>query len=96
MRPLARGYSIHLRSLAALIRRNDDFGIRTRGKASRFCPFIRCEHFLHESCQRATKARKDQWQAVQALQALPIPDTSLRPLVRAEDAHDLPDWEILE
>jgi hypothetical protein len=42
------------------------------------------------------KARKDQWQAVQALQALPIPDTSLRPLVRGEEAHDLPDWEILE
>jgi Mu transposase, C-terminal len=43
-----------------------------------------------------TKARKDQWQAVQALHALPIPDTSLRPFVRGAEAQDLPDWEILE
>jgi putative transposase len=43
-----------------------------------------------------TKARKEQWQAIQALQALPTPDTSLHPLVRGEEAHELPDWEILE
>jgi hypothetical protein len=53
MRRLARGYSIHLRSRAALIRRNDDFGIGTHGKAYLFGPFVRCEHFLHESCRRA-------------------------------------------
>jgi hypothetical protein len=44
MRRLARDYSIHLPSPAALIRRNDDFwifGIGTRGKAYRFCLFIR-------------------------------------------------------
>ena len=33
MRRLARGYSIHLRSRAALIRRNDDFGIGMRWAA---------------------------------------------------------------
>ena len=73
MRPLARGYSIHLRSLAALIRRNDDFGIRTRGKASRFCPFIRCEHFLHESCQRAyTDAKAAFIMSIVATDSIPV------------------------
>jgi hypothetical protein len=40
MRRLVRGYSIHLRSRAALIRRNDDFGIGTHGKAYLFSPFV--------------------------------------------------------
>jgi hypothetical protein len=53
MRRLARGYSIHLRSRAALIRRNDDFGIGMRRKAYPFGPFVRYEHFLRESCRRA-------------------------------------------
>jgi hypothetical protein len=46
MRRPARGYLIHLRSRAALIRRNDDFGIGTLGKAYLFDPFARCEHFF--------------------------------------------------
>ena len=53
MRRLARGYSIHLRSRAALIRRNDDFGIGMRRKTYPFGPFVRYEHFLRESCRRA-------------------------------------------
>jgi hypothetical protein len=57
MRRLARGYLIHLRSRAAPIRRNDDFGIGTLGKAYLFDPFVRCEHFLHESCRRAQYGR---------------------------------------
>jgi putative transposase len=42
------------------------------------------------------KARKDEWEAVQAIQALPVPDTTLRPIARSEGTLDLLDWEILE
>jgi hypothetical protein len=53
MRQLARGYSIHLRSRAALIHRNGDFGIELRRKAYLFGFLVCYEHFLHECSRRA-------------------------------------------
>lgn len=42
------------------------------------------------------RARKDEWLAAQAIQALPSPDTSLHPVIESRDYADLPSWEILE
>jgi putative transposase len=42
------------------------------------------------------KARRNEWRALQEVQALPVPDTSLRPIVRSGETQGLPDWEILE
>lgn len=44
-----------------------------------------------------SRARKAEWKALQAIQALPPPKATLRPLVVSGDADSaLPDWEILE
>jgi putative transposase len=40
-------------------------------------------------------ARRAEWLAVQAIQAMPVPDTSLQPVIRSRECSNLP-WEILE
>jgi len=42
------------------------------------------------------RARREEWQALQAIQALPAPKTSLHPLVRSDEDSPLPQWEILD
>jgi hypothetical protein len=46
--------------------------------------------------RRRYAARKTEWQAVQALQALPAPDVSLRPVVSSNSNPEQLSWEILE
>jgi hypothetical protein len=40
--------------------------------------------------------RKAEWQALQALQSLPPPNTVLRPIVSSDTDSSLPQWEILD
>jgi Mu transposase, C-terminal len=40
--------------------------------------------------------RKTEWQALQAVQTLPAPDTRLRPVLRSDEESPLPQWEILD
>jgi hypothetical protein len=42
------------------------------------------------------RARRAEWQALQAIQSLPTPDTSLRPIVCSDPDSPLPHWEILD
>jgi putative transposase len=53
---------------------------------------------VHTTALRAgrARARKVEWRALQAIQALPAPDTRLRPVVRSDMDSPLPQWEILD
>jgi putative transposase len=42
------------------------------------------------------RVRKAEWQALQALQSLPPPNTVLRPIVSSDGDSSLPQWEILD
>jgi putative transposase len=42
------------------------------------------------------RARRIEWQALQAIQSLPAPDTRLRPIVSSDVDSPLPQWEILD
>ena len=42
------------------------------------------------------RVRKAEWQALQAIQSLPQPNTSLRPIVRSDSDSSLLQWEILD
>jgi putative transposase len=51
-----------------------------------------------KTAMRAGRARvrRAEWQALQAIQSLPPPNTSLRPIVRSDSDSTLPQWEILD
>jgi putative transposase len=56
-------------------------------------------HFgLRKTALRAGRARvrKTEWQALQAIQSLPVPDATMRPVFRSDSDSPLPQWEILE
>lgn len=42
------------------------------------------------------RARRAEWQALQAIQSLPPPNTIMRPIVRSDTDSPLPQWEILD
>jgi Mu transposase, C-terminal len=42
------------------------------------------------------RVRRAEWQALQAIQALPAPDTRLHPVLRSDEDSQLPQWEILD
>lgn len=42
------------------------------------------------------RVRKEEWKALQEIQSLPIPDTSLKPVVRSDSDPALLQWEILD
>ena len=42
------------------------------------------------------RVRRAEWQQLQAIQALPAPNTRLRPLIRSDEGSALPEWEILD
>jgi putative transposase len=52
----------------------------------------------HTTVLRAdrARARRVEWQALQAIQSLPAPDTRLRPVVSSDIDSPLPQWEILD
>jgi hypothetical protein len=46
--------------------------------------------------RRRQAARKAEWQELQAIQALPVPNVSLQPVIDSGRTDELPSWEILE
>jgi putative transposase len=43
-----------------------------------------------------SRVRKEEWRALQSIQALPPPNTTMRAIVRSDEDSPLPQWEILD